>query len=225
MKYSIRTLLPDLFTGLLFTIFFISIGLSIALFFRPFYYMEVDRLHIVEDSGYSREEILENYNSLIDYCSPFYNGDLKFATFPASNEGLIHFAEVKTIFVTIFWSGVASGILLLLIIWRKTKAKERSYLLTSAAVSIILPLIVGLASFINFDKLFVLFHEIMFQNDYWIFSWETDPVITILPETFFMDCALVIAGTVVLGSIILLIIYRLLLSRSRLSHKAVSSQK
>lgn len=210
-----KTRLLTPLTPLLFTIFFIFCGLMIALFFRPFYYYEIDRLHIEQTSGFSKEEIIENYDALIDYCSPFYTGELKFPTFPASKEGLIHFTEVKNIFVAIFWCGILSGILLIFIIIQKKKANENKYLLISSILSIILPLVIGLASFINFDKLFILFHKLMFRNDYWIFSEETDPVITILPEQFFMDCAIIIAATVIIGSLSLFFIYRFQLYKQR----------
>lgn len=196
----------NLAMGLLFTIFFIFLGLSIALFFRPFYYSEIDRLDIENSSGYSREEIIANYDSLIDYCSPFYKGTLRFATFPASEEGLIHFAEVKNIFNAIIYGGALSAVLLLFLIIHKIKKGEMSFLLPSSILSVLLPLAVGLFCAVDFDKTFVLFHKLLFRNDYWIFSADTDPVITILPQEFFLDCALVIVGTVILGSAILFIL-------------------
>ena len=33
---------------------------------------------------------------------------------------------------------------------------------------------------VDFNKCFILFHEIMFSNDYWIFNPQLDPVINIL---------------------------------------------
>ena len=38
---------------------------------------------------------------------------------------------------------------------------------------------------VNFEGSFVLFHKTMFNNDYWIFDPNLDPVINILPEEFF----------------------------------------
>lgn len=198
--------ITNLIIAILFTIFFIFTGLMAALFFRPFYYHEIDRLNLEEYSGYAREEIIANYDSLIDYCSPFYKGELRFATFPASREGIIHFAEVKNIFNAIFYSGVTSAVLLLFLIYWKIKKGDTSYLFTSSIISVVLPLAAGLFCVIDFDKTFVIFHKIFFRNDYWIFSADTDPVISILPQEFFLDCALVIVGTVILGSIILLLL-------------------
>ncbi len=202
-----QTLL-SIYSGILFTILFISLGLCVSIFFKSFYYMEIDRLNIVENSGYPKEEIKENYNALIEYCSPFNNKELKFPTFSSSKEALIHFEEVKKIFNYILLGGFISLLLLITIIYQKKKAKEFRYLRSSALITVILPLLVAFACSINFNKTFILFHKIAFRNDYWIFSPKTDPIITVLPEQFFLDAAILIVSFVILGSILLEINYR-----------------
>ena len=82
--------------GILFLIFFISLGLTVAIYFRPFYYMGMER--ISEETGYSVDIIKENYDALIDWCSPFYEGELDFPSLPESASGVSHFEEVKVIF-------------------------------------------------------------------------------------------------------------------------------
>jgi integral membrane protein (TIGR01906 family) len=52
----------------------------------------------------------------------------------------------------------------------------------------ILPLIFGFLMAVGFDRFFVTFHEIFFSNDDWLFNPATDPIINVLPETFFMHC-------------------------------------
>ena len=54
-----------------------------------------------ENTGYSEEEIRKKYDALIDYNSVFYRGELEFPTLAMSEEGRIHFVEVKRIFVFI----------------------------------------------------------------------------------------------------------------------------
>ena len=211
MKKTIVTF----FAGILFLMVFISIGLSVVLFYRPFYYMEINRLNIEKTSGYSKDEIKENYNTLIDYCSPFSDKTLTFPTFSSSKEGLIHFEEVKQIINLILLSGFISFLLLIIIILQKKKAEDFHYLRSSALITIILPLFVLLVSSINFDKTFIIFHKIAFRNDYWVFSPETDPIIKILPQAFFLDAALLIAVFIILGSICLEISYRILKKSNR----------
>ena len=47
----------------------------------------------------------------------------------------------------------------------------------------------------DFDAMFVKFHQLFFPNkDNWIFDPRYDQIINILPEQFFINCAIVIAA-------------------------------
>ncbi len=48
----------------------------------------------------------------------------------------------------------------------------------------------------------------MFHNDYWLFDEATDPVILMLPDVFFMHCAVGIVGLVIAGAVGCLAVYR-----------------
>lgn len=61
---------------------------------------------------------------------------------------------------------------------------------------------------LNWDQFFVKFHELFFNNDYWIFDETTDPVITLLPDGYFMHCALMILAIIFLSSLLSFILYR-----------------
>ena len=41
----------------------------------------------------------------------------------------------------------------------------------------------------NFSKYFIVFHHIFFNNDLWMLDPQTDLLINIVPEPFFMDTA------------------------------------
>ncbi|MEG2439909.1 MAG: TIGR01906 family membrane protein [Acetivibrio sp.] len=201
--------------SLLFFCVFLSLGLSIVLFFRPFYYMEIEHLNIVESSGFEEMEIIRNYDSLIDYYSPFYHGDFSLSSFPSSKEGRVHFEEVKTVFRTFFIFSGFSVLLLFYLISKKRKAKDWYFLHSSALYTAILPLLLIACFFIDFNRVFLLFHTLLFRNDYWLFSPETDPIIHILPEAFFMDAAIFIVFTIWIGSLSLEIAWRILHKEAR----------
>ena len=59
----------------------------------------------------------------------------------------------------------------------------------------------------------MIFHKLFFDNDYWIFDYRTDPIILLLPDEFFMHCALMIFGGVLLGAIVCLVSYMVLRKR------------
>ncbi|MGB8453956.1 MAG: TIGR01906 family membrane protein [Anaerocolumna sp.] len=198
----------DILIGIVFTLLFISIGVIAAVNFRFIYYIDISHLKIAEASGLERQVIVENYDALIDYNSPFFKGGLKFPTLPASASGLQHFSEVKNIFVSFYYIGLIAMVAAFIIIIYKKGKRDKSYLLVSSITVLVLPAIVALGCAINFDTAFVIFHKIFFRNNYWLFDPATDPVITILPDTFFLHALIVIIVFVVSGSLILYIFSR-----------------
>ncbi|MDO5291945.1 MAG: TIGR01906 family membrane protein [bacterium] len=200
--------LSNLGIGILFTLFFISIGVILVINCRNIYRHDIKALNLVEQTGYSQEEIIKNYDALIDYCSPFNKGELRFPTLPSSESALSHFKEVKDIFIAFYFIAIITGIMLVMAIFYKRKKKDYGYLRTSSITCIVLPLLVGAACAINFDQTFILFHKLFFNNDDWLFDPITDPIILLLPEEFFLHCAIFIVIFVLLGSGILYLLYR-----------------
>ncbi|MEE1243935.1 TIGR01906 family membrane protein [Frisingicoccus sp.] len=205
--------LTQLLTALALTLCIISVSVVITLNFRPLYYFDIGYFDLVEKTGYTEEMIRENYDVLIDYNSVFFRDALEFPSLPMSEQGRIHFVEVKNIFVFIqavllpvSLIGSIIGILAL-------KKQKPAYLKLTSVLSIGLPALLGILIALNWDRFFVIFHEIFFNNDYWIFDYKTDPVIRILPDGFFMHCALMILLLIVLGSLICFIIYRRQISK------------
>lgn len=197
----------DIPTGICYCLMLLSLGLALAVFFRPLYYLNIKWLNIPEESGLNSVVIKENYDALIDYCSPFFKGELEFPSLRASESGLSHFAECKTLFNIIFIVGIASLLIVIISFIIKRKLGEYKYLRTAAIITVVLPLIVGIASAISFDALFLLFHRLVFNNDDWLFDPVTDPIINLLPETFFMECALLIVFVMLIGALIAFILF------------------
>ncbi len=220
-----RLKFTDFLIGIIFTLLFISISVIITINFRPLYYLDVKLLDIEQTSGYDREEILDNYNTLIDYSSPFYKGDLEFPTLNASKAGLQHFEEVKDIFTAFYlMAGITLAVAVSIIIY-KSKKRDISYLPVSSATAILLPSILGVLIMLNFDRAFVIFHKLFFRNDLWLFDPSTDPVITILPDTFFLHSAIMIIVLVIMGSIGLYVIYHFLKKRTGIRYRRLPDIK
>ena len=159
-------------------------------------------------SGLSVETIKENYDILINYQSIFYQGDLNLPDFTMSVAGRIHFQEVKTIFEVIQVSMLISGIISIVLLIKRFKEKEYRFLRLTGIITILIPSILGFLVAIDFDQAFIIFHKLFFRNDFWIFDYRTDPVITILPETFFMHCFILIVLIIVVFALLCLIFYR-----------------
>ena len=193
--------ITDVLSALVLTATIISAAVVLTLgASKPLYYFDIDYLHIQEDSGYEKEEIWENYNALIDYnLSPFIK-KLEFPTFPMSKEAEIHFAEVKEIFQGFLWMFVIGIPVSVMVSMMNRRHHRLGYLKLAGILTIALPILLGILVAVNWDRAFVLFHEIAFDNDYWLFHPDTDPVITILPDAFFLHCAVMILVLVAIGA-------------------------
>ena len=190
------------------TLTIISVSVVFTLAFRPLYYLDISALNIPEQSGYSEEEIRENYDVLIDYNLSFGSERLEFPTLAMSEPGRIHFEEVRDIFNLFKYMAIAGVIVSRAGILFCIRRKEYKFLKLTSILAVALPTVLGTLVALNWDWAFVAFHHLAFNNDYWIFDPATDPVITILPDTFFLHCALMILGCVVLGSVICGLAYR-----------------
>lgn len=197
----------DGMTAFVLFLFVLSFSVTFTLNFRPLYYMDIELLDIEWESGIPKDEIRENYDVLIDYNSMFTDEELQFPTLAMSETGKIHFEEVKVIFVLFQKTALITAILGLLLILPQKKRGGGRYLKYTGVITIVIPVLLGLLIAVNWDRAFVLFHKIAFDNDYWIFDPETDPVITILPDAFFLHCALMIIGLVVAGSVLCFVLY------------------
>ena len=193
------------FIGILFLIFFISLGLLVAIFCRPLYYQNIDE--ISAETGFSEDLIKENYDALIDYYNPFYSDELVLPSMPSSDAGISHFAEVKVIFNAFLALLIIAPILLGILIFIQNKRKVSSYLLTSPIIMCVAPIVVGILCAIDFDETFIFFHKIVFSNMDWYFDPLTDPIILILPHSFFLQCAVILIISVLLGVTMLFGIY------------------
>ena len=194
--------------SLILTLTLISLTVVLTLACKPLYYLDIHALHIPETTGYTISEIKANYDAVIDYSLSFGNAPLEFPTFPMSEGGRIHFEEVKNIFNLFKYMAIfgtltgAAGIL------RQRRKQSYGYLKLTAILTVALPAVIGATVALNWDWTFAAFHELAFNNDYWLFDPATDPVINILPDAYFLHCAVMILVLVILGSLICGLIYR-----------------
>lgn len=198
----------DIVLALLLTICIICFAVIVTVFFKQLYYFDIDYLNIAKYTGLSKDIIKENYDILIQYQSIFFQGDLNMPDFVMSTTGRIHFEEVKRVFEVIQVTFIVTGILSSIMIYQNMKQKEYRFLQLTSIFSVGIPTIIGFFAALDFDKAFVIFHNIVFRNNYWIFDYTTDPVITILPESFFMHCFMMIIFIVIFISVVMYWLYK-----------------
>ena len=203
-----KSRIQDYLLSLVFTVFIISFCICFVIFFKPFYSLEVNLLHIDTMVDLSKSTIIHNYSQLIDYQSFLYKGKLVLDNFSMSTTGRIHFEEVKRIFVYIQYACIVSGIISVIGIYINTKKHEYRYLPLTSFFTITIPLVLGFLVSLNFDAAFIKMHQLLFNNDYWLFDPYTDPVINILPDTYFYHCFILIVVLIIVFAIIIYRIYK-----------------
>lgn len=193
------------FITLVTILFIISFSIAVPIIIRPFYYAQIDNLNLIHETGFSKEQIKEAYDEMLDYClnltDDFQTGDLLW-----SESGKSHFTDVRKLFLLDLHILALTTILLIIYIIFKAKKKYVPYRLFgynssfySGIITLVLFVLTGVLCAIDFDRAFTVFHHIFFPGkDNWIFNYKTDEIILILPEKFFMRCTLCILAIVIL---------------------------
>ena len=138
--------------------------------------------------GLSWGQLFHNYRELMAYLNFPWVPTLSLSNFPVSTSGAQHFADVKILF-ELAWGLLIISAPLAIRFWRQLKqSKQRARLYYPSQIAAVVPLVIlGLAA-IDFDQFFVTFHHLFFQNNNWLFDPATDPIILVLPESFFAYC-------------------------------------
>lgn len=185
--------------ALFFLILTASIGLPI--YIRPFYYAHIGALELAEVSGFSEQEIREAYDEVLDYLT-LPGREFGTGVMAHSQEGAAHFADCKVLFDLNAEILIGSALVLMVLYILKKRGVvdgyrlgKRSAAFWAAVLAIVMPLVIGALAAADFDRAFVIFHTIFFPGkDNWVFNWNADQIIRVLPQQFFMDCAILIGG-------------------------------
>ncbi len=194
----------NLLLAVLLTTFLFTLAVVIVLNFKWLYYIDITLLGIEKNSGMNVSSIRANYDALIQYNQFWFHGELRFPTLIMSNTGQIHFQEVKRIFVVIQYLCMITFAASLVGIVKMRRRGQHAYLKIAGLLSLVIPVALGIFALLYWDKFFALFHQILFRNNYWLFDSKTDPVILILPDAYFMHCAVMILLLIFLGSMLFL---------------------
>ena len=191
-------------------VFFLIITFSIALpiYCRFFYYMQIEPLDLLLKTGYDLETIKSAYNEVLDFLT-LPNVEFGTGVFKFTEEGKAHFYDCKVLFnlnltVLIVSFAVATTLLVL----DKTKVVKlcRPFNMSVSFISALSIFIVfgilALIISIDFDMAFTVFHKIFFPGkDNWLFDPRYDQILKILPQEFFMNCAILIGASIILISL------------------------
>lgn len=175
--------------GLLcFLLFLISLAVTLTINFRPLYVLDATRYGLADVAGVSLDTLLKNYDVLMRYLNDPFVKELTMPDFPSSVSGAFHFYEVKRLFLLAY--GILAATVIPSIFYLRHLKKTKRFwtfkqpFFLAAAV----PVLIGFLMALGFDRFFIAFHELFFNNDDWLFDPRTDPIINVLPEQYFMHC-------------------------------------
>lgn len=104
-----------------------------------------------------------------------------------------HMVDVRNLFVGGLWirRGAILVMAISIVLLIRTKADwkrllPKSFLITIGSF-IGVTLVAGVLFMTDFHRYFMIFHEIFFKNDLWLLDPDTDLLIRMLPEGFFLD--------------------------------------
>lgn len=205
MKKILKVLI-NTFEGTLISLLTIGISVIITMNLNFIYKYSINKFNLVNLGGVSKDNLIKDFNNLINYLQNPFIKKLEFNNFIMSENGEFHFYEVKKIFLNIYLLVFIIVMILLIraIYYRYKKIPLKWPSLLNKGANGLIIIIVFLASVIatNFSKAFVIFHKIFFNNDYWIFDEKTDPIISVLPEELFELYAIIILSIIIVSIII-----------------------
>lgn len=191
-----------------------------------------DRHRISARTGIERDQLLSVARQIRDY---FSNGE-EFISIRAVVRGVrvenlfnsrevLHMRDVKGLVRGVYriqeiaGAYLAAFVVIGLMAWRRGFLPYLArYIAWGGGATLGLVALVGLASLVGFDRLFLAFHLVSFSNDLWQLDPRTDYLIAMFPQGFFFDATMWIAGaTVVEGALLSAVPLALLWRRRRRS--------
>jgi integral membrane protein (TIGR01906 family) len=182
-------------------------SLIISLNDETFFNREFSKLNVYSD--FQNESLVNAKNQeIIGYIQGnVKNLDLQFF----NQKEISHMQDVKNIFFRLKIISIIAILLVVIIlgemVW-KNKLIKNIFRILVAIVSgeILLGAILAAIIFLNFEKAFIIFHQLLFSNNNWLLDPTADNLIRMYPQDFFVDITLEIIAKIGLITGILLFI-------------------
>jgi integral membrane protein (TIGR01906 family) len=130
-----------------------------------------------------------------------------------------HMDDVRDIFAAVRWSfGVASAIMIAgsILLYRRNRFFQLVRYTTRIAIGTICILgAIGLAAVINFESAFVVLHQLLFRNTFWLLDPASEFLVVVFPESIFTSLAYTLWINWIAGCAVLALICRSLARKQR----------
>ena len=178
-------------------LFLLSLSILLTIYLAwIFYPLEIEWLNLADRVYLKSETIQYNFQILMNYLTNPFSQVLEMPDFRSSTAGLHHFAVVKNLFHLVQLVTLVTLPSFYFFVKNIVKKGFLALYRKSILTLLVLTLVIGLVGvLIGFEQFFTLFHQILFVgDDTWLFDPAKDPVILILPETFFLHAFLLFFG-------------------------------
>lgn len=199
----LKNKLLAIFQAVLIALVILSGAIAVPILCRPFYYLHIAPLEILDSINLTVNQIKTAYNEMMNYCigltDTFSAGVLAF-----SESGASHFADVRKLFLLDLWVLAVAAVLLTVTacLRRKNPVNLLNHtpgFWSAVGLGVTFLAIGGLVS-LDFERAFEVFHQLFFPGkSNWIFDYRTDPIIRILPAEFFRNCAIAILTVILIS--------------------------
>lgn len=135
-----------------------------------------------------------DYLRLLWYLQDPGNHQLLLHHVPLSKVGYRHFKDVRLIMILNETVIIVSGSLVSILLKEICRRKMAWQLLKPLEIIMTVLIISFSMVLVNFSTLFVRFHYLIFANHDWFFKTNTDPIILMLPLSFFTQAFLLWGG-------------------------------
>ncbi len=197
--------------SILTAVILLTAAIAVPILCRPFYYAHIEPLGLCEQTGLTRDEIKTAFDEMLDYClgaEEFSTGVLRW-----SESGKSHFTDVRVLFLLDLRVLAAALIVWIIVriishLFKRQPGRllGRGYTFWAGAGLAAAFVIIGALAATDFDRAFTIFHALFFPGkDNWLFNPAEDQIINILPQTFFMNCAILILVILLIGCLALIL--------------------
>ena len=213
--FSIFRLTLTTITSLIFILIIISGSLNFIVRSSLIYDYNISAYSIEKRTSLSLEKINEINLGIRTY---FFNEKELLDIDIFSNKEILHMKDVKSVMNFIFdISKILSIVFCILTFVLYSYFRVYIYKLIFYSLSLFLSILVflGTSFLLFFQELFIIFHQIAFNNDLWILNPNEDYLLMMYPEDFFKDVAILILVTSFILNVIVYFLLRSLFYQSK----------
>ena len=198
-------------------LFFISLNVRVLTNSQTFYEWGFDANNVERRTGLDDAALTSAASQLIDY----FGNDEEFLDLHVDFEGreielfnereITHMADVKDVMNVMFNAVWVTGAIVVIVVaggffllGRGFLPMLRSGIMWSTIAGLTVAALFGIATLIDFNTTFRLFHEVVFRNDFWKLSPSQSLLLRLFPQGFWFAATLIL---VVLTAVQLGVVY------------------